>query len=318
VVLKPAEQTPLTALALAALFAEAGLPDGALNVVPGFGPDAGGSLADHPDVDMIIFTGSTAVGHEIAERGARTLKRVVLELGGKSPHIVFADADLEAAGAAALFSFAVNQGQLCTAGTRLLVEASIHDGFVASLVTAAEDLVVGDPFEADTQLGALISAEQLRRVEAYVAQGLEQGARLTAGGARPDLGGWLSDGSFYLPTIFVDVDPAMSIAQEEIFGPVLSVLAFDDDDHAVELANHTTYGLSASVWTTNLNRAHAMARAVRSGTVHVNTAHGAALAPHDRYGRSGIGVSGAREQLENMTRLKSVYVSLGEATPAFR
>jgi acyl-CoA reductase-like NAD-dependent aldehyde dehydrogenase len=317
VVLKPAEQTPLTALALAALFREAGLPDGVFNVVTGTGPETGAALVSSPGVDMVIFTGSTDVGREIAATAGRSLKRVMLELGGKSPNVVFADAVLETAAAAALFTFTLNQGQLCTAGTRLLVEQSIHDAFVERLVAAAGDLVVGDPFDPATQLGALISAEQLARVERYVARGSEEGATLSAGGARPTVGGACENGNFYAPTVFTGVEPGMGIAQDEIFGPVLSVIPFADVADAVRIANATIYGLSASVWTNDLTRAHAFARKVQVGTVHVNTVHGDAVAAHDRYKGSGLGISGGREQIENMTRVKSVFVNLAGDAPSF-
>jgi acyl-CoA reductase-like NAD-dependent aldehyde dehydrogenase len=315
VVLKPSELTPLTALALADAFSEAGLPPGVLNVVPGEGAVAGQALIEHPHVDMVVFTGSTAVGRRVAATAGEGLKRAVLELGGKSPNIVFADADLDAAVGASLFSFTVNQGQLCTAGTRLIVERSIHDELVERLRATAGELTVGDPFDVETKLGALISDRQLERVEGYVATALQEGAELVAGGHRPVIGGPCDAGTFYTPTIFTGVTPDMTIAREEVFGPVLAVLPFASEGEAAALANHTTYGLNAAIWTSDLQRAHSLAREIESGTVYVNTINGGATAPHDRYKGSGLGITGEREQLEAMTRVKSVFVNLGGATP---
>lgn len=315
VVLKPAELTPLTALWLAEILTEAGLPPGVLNVIPGAGPVAGRALANHPAVDMIVLTGSTGVGREVAAAAGRGLKRTVLELGGKSPNIVFADADLDAVAGASLFSFTINQGQLCTAGTRLLAERSIHDELVDRLRTHAEALVVGDPFDPQTKLGALISERQVRRVETYVQSARREGATLVTGGYRPEMQGECKNGAFYTPTIFTSVRPDMTIAQEEVFGPVLAVLPFDSEQDAADLANNTSYGLNAAIWTRDLTRAHLLARTVRAGTVYVNTINGGATAPHDRYNDSGIGMTGGREQLEAMTRVKSVFINLGFPPP---
>ena len=257
VVLKPAEQTPLTALALAVLMREAGLPDGVLNVVPGLGETTGAALVD-ADIDMVSFTGSTDVGRKIAGSAGERLIKVTLELGGKSPSIVFADADLDMAADGALFTFCVHQGQLCSAGTRLLVEESIRDEFVERLVSKAEALRVGDPRDDATQLGAVMSQEQMDRIERYVASGVDQGANALTGASRASVPG-LENGLFYRPTIFEGVDTTMAIAQEEIFGPVLSVLPFTDDDSAVGLANDVLYGLAAGIWTSDLRRAHRFA-----------------------------------------------------------
>jgi aldehyde dehydrogenase (NAD+)/phenylacetaldehyde dehydrogenase len=315
VVVKPAALAPLTALALADLLTEAGLPAGVFNVVPGVGSVAGQALIDHPGVDMVVFTGSTEVGRRVAASAGEGLKRTWLELGGKSANVVFADADLDAVVGASLFSFTVNQGQLCTAGTRLLAERSIHDELVERLRQEAEALTVGDPFAPGVQLGALISEGQARQVEGYVKSGCDEGATLVTGGRRPQVDGPCAGGAFYAPTIFTGVEPGMTIAREEIFGPVLAVLPFEGEEEAARLANDTIYGLNGAVWTSDITRGHRMAKAVEAGTVYVNTINGGAVAPHDRYKASGLGIAGGREQLEAMTRLKSVFVNLGGPTP---
>lgn len=315
VVLKPAEQTPLTALALARLMREAGLPDGVLNVIPGLGESTGAALVDS-DVDMISFTGSTDVGRKIAAQAGSDLKKVTLELGGKSPSIVFADSDLDKAATGALFTFCVHQGQLCSAGTRLLVEESIRDEFVGRLVGMAEELRVGDPADDSTQLGAVMSQEQMDRIEGYVESGIEQGARPLTGAERVTVDG-LENGLFYRPTVFEDVSTDMKIAQEEIFGPVLSVLPFSSDDEAVGLANDVLYGLAAGIWTNDLRRAHRFAREVEAGIVYVNTMN--ALAPWSPYSgwkQSGLGVEGGVEQAESFTKLKTVWINLGDDVPS--
>jgi acyl-CoA reductase-like NAD-dependent aldehyde dehydrogenase len=315
VVLKPAALTPLTALALAELMTEGGLPPGVLNVVPGAGAVAGRALIEHDGVGMVVFTGSTEVGRTVASAAGRGLKKTWLELGGKSPNIVFADADLDAAIDASLFSFTVNQGQLCTAGTRLIAERAIHDELVQRLRVRAEEIAIGDPFEHGTKLGAMISEAQVQRVEGYVERALSEQATLVTGGRRPEVHGRCHNGAFYAPTIFTGVGADATIAREEIFGPVLAVLAFDREDEAARLANATSYGLNAAIWTSDLTRAHTVAAAMRAGTVYVNTINGGALAPHDRYNASGLGIAGGREQLAAMTRVKSVLVNLGGPTP---
>lgn len=315
VVLKPAEQTPLTALALADLMREAGIPDGVVNVVPGLGETTGASLVD-ADVEMLSFTGSTDVGRKIAARAGERLKKVTLELGGKSPSIVFADSDLDKAATGALFTFAVHQGQLCSAGTRLLVEASIRDEFVGKLVDMAESLRVGDPSNDSTQLGAVMSPEQMSRIEGYVESGLGDGARALTGAERARVKG-LENGLFYKPTIFENVSSSMKIAQEEIFGPVLSVLPFRDYDEAVGLANDVLYGLAAGIWTNDLRRAHRFARDVEAGIVYVNTMNMLApWSPYSGWKQSGLGVEGGIEQAESFTKLKTVWINLGDDVPA--
>ena len=314
VLLKPAEQTPLTALALAEIARDAGLPSGALAVLPGFGPSAGEAIVDHPSIGMVSFTGSTEVGQRIAARAALTMKKLSLELGGKSPNLVFADADIDRATSAALFSFCVNQGQLCSAGTRLLVESATYDDTLAALKAKAEALRIGDPTDPETQLGALISADQLERVEGYVEAGQEDGGQLVTGGRRAEVEG--RDGWFYVPTIFGDVSPSARIAQEEIFGPVLAVLKFGDEGEAIALANRVIYGLAAGVWTRDVARAHRMASAVDAGLVYVNTMNVLfAGSPYSGWKQSGVGVEGGFEQAESFTRLKSVWINLTDDVP---
>jgi acyl-CoA reductase-like NAD-dependent aldehyde dehydrogenase len=317
VVLKPAELAPLVPLALGRLAQEAGLPDGVLNVVPGRGARAGSRLVAHPQLGAITFTGSTAVGREIAAVAGRNLTPVFLELGGKSPNIVFPDADLDTAAATSLYSFAQNQGQICTAGSRLLVHRSIRDEFVERLRVAAEALAVGDPLDPATKLGALIDRRQLERVERYVHTAREERATLVTGGRRVEVA-HLPGGSYYSPTVFTDVNPGCTIAREEIFGPVLSVLAFDDEEHAIALANETLYGLASAVWTHDLRRAHRMAEAIDAGLVWVNTMHvlGPGL-PFGGWKDSGMGVMGGEEQALSFTRQKAVWMNLGSGAPSF-
>ena len=306
VVLKPAEQTPLTALRLADLAREAGLPAGALNVVPGFGPTAGAALVDHPGVDKIAFTGSTAVGQEIMRRAAPTLKRLTLELGGKSPNIVFADADMDAAVRGALTGIFYNKGEVCTAGSRLFLEESVHDAFLDRLQAHTARLKQGDPLDPKTRLGPQVSDTQMRRVLTYVDKGRSEGARLVFGGSRAP-----GRGYFVQPTIFADVTPGMTIAREEIFGPVLSVLRFKDVDDVVRAANDTVYGLAAAVWTRDIKKAHRAARMLQAGTVWINTygLYDSAM-PFGGYKQSGFGRELGRHGLEEYTQTKSVWVDL--------
>jgi acyl-CoA reductase-like NAD-dependent aldehyde dehydrogenase len=310
VVLKPAEQASLSALLLARVCADAGLPDGVVNVVTGLGPDAGAPLVQHPAVHKIAFTGSTQVGKALLGAAASSLKSVTLELGGKSPNIIFADAPLEEAAHAALFSAFMHQGQTCTAGTRLLLDAAIAEQVVERIRQLARKLRIGDPRDPSVQIGPVISAEQLERIRGYVAAGTEAGATIALGPAdlMSDLPG---SGYFFAPHLLVDVTPEMRIAQEEIFGPVLSVLTFRDEEEAIALANGVAYGLAGSIWTSDLRRAHRLAERLEAGLVWVNTIH--ALAPGSPYGgykESGMGVEMGLEAAEQFTRLKSVWIGV--------
>lgn len=309
VVLKPAEQTPLTALELARIAEEAGLPAGVLNVVPGFGDTAGAALVRHPDVDKIAFTGSTEVGKTIQREAAGTLKRVSLELGGKSPNIVFADADIDAAVRGASMAIFYNTGQACTAGSRLLVEESIRDEFVEKLRARAEKMQPGDPLDPKTRLGPLVSQEQLDRVLSYIAKGKEEGADLVLGGERASVNG--GKGYFLAPTIFDRVTSEMTIAREEIFGPVLAVTTFSDLEEAIAIGNKTEYGLAAAVWTRDVKKAHRAAHLLRAGTVWINTYHNVDTAsPFGGYKQSGYGRELGRYALDLYTQVKSVWVNL--------
>jgi len=307
VVLKPAEQTPHTALMLAELAAEAGLPEGVLNVVTGFGEEVGEALVRHPDVDKIAFTGSTAIGQHITRTAADTLKRVSLELGGKSPHILFEDADLNNALKAVVSGIFYNQGEVCLAGSRLFVQRSIHQQVVEQLQQAAATIKIGNPFDQDTTMGALISKEHLQRVADYVSLGVSEGATLTTGGNIVDLDG----GYFFQPTILDQVDNRMRVAQEEIFGPVLSVIPFDDEASLLQMANDSQFGLAAGIWTKEIGRAHSVAAKLKAGTVWINAYNllDAAI-PFGGYKMSGTGREFGQEGIELYTELKTVWTSL--------
>ena len=309
VVIKPASNTSLSLLKFAEYAKEAGLPAGVLNVVPGRGSVVGNALVDHPGVDAIAFTGSTEVGRQIMARASRTLKKVALELGGKSPNIVFADADLEAAARGALNAIFYGKGEVCAAGSRLLVEEAAHDELMAKLVERANKMVAGDPMHPKTRLGALVSKEQMESVLSYIEAGKGEGAKLVAGGERTDIG--TGKGYFVKPTIFDDVTTDMRIAKEEIFGPVLATIRFDGIEDAVTKGNATVYGLAAAVWTRDVSKAHKVARAIKAGTVWVNSynLYDPAL-PFGGFKESGFGRDQGRDALEKYTQTKSVWVNL--------
>ena len=310
VVLKPAEQTPLTALRLGELLQEAGIPDGVVNIVPGYGETAGAAIVHHKLVDKVAFTGSTEVGKLIHRETADTLKRVSLELGGKSPNIVFADADIEEAVKGALMGVFFNQGEVCCAGTRLFVQQKLHDEFAGALATAAATMKQGPGLAADTQVGPLVSKEQLDRVTGYLEIGKKEGAKALTGGERNTAKG-LEKGYFVKPTVFTGVKNDMRIAQEEIFGPVVSVLPFKDEQDAVFQGNNTFYGLAAGVWTKDVSKAHRVARALRAGTVWVNCYNVFdVVAPFGGYKQSGYGREMSKHSLDLYTQVKSVWLKI--------
>ena len=311
VVLKPSEWTPLTALKLAEYCQEAGLPDGVLNVVTGYGQTAGEALALHMDVDKISFTGSIRTARRLLQAsGESNLKRLSLELGGKSPNIIFPDCDMEAALKSAFWGIFANKGEICSAASRLLVHEDIHDRFVAELVARARKLKVGDPLDKTTQMGSQVSARQLERILDYIKFGVDEGAKLECGGER-DTEGAKAKGFFIKPTIFSAVKPDMKIAQEEIFGPVLCALKFRDADEAVEIANCTIYGLVSAVWTRDIKLAHRMAADIKAGSVWINTYNGFDTAsPFGGYKQSGFGRDLGAYALEQYTNIKSVWVAL--------
>jgi aldehyde dehydrogenase (NAD+) len=307
VVLKPAELTPLTALRLGELALEAGFPPGVLNVVPGFGKTAGSALVDHPDVDKVTFTGSPAVGRQILRGAAGNLKRVTLELGGKSANIIFPDAELGAAVKAAAAGIFFNSGQVCSAGSRILVHEAVYDEVVERLIERAREIRLGDPREPATSMGPLVSATQMKRVLGYIDIGSREGARLVHGGTR-----YGSCGYFVRPTVFAGVEHDMRISQEEIFGPVAAVIKFKDDEEALRLANGTSYSLAAGVWSADIARVHRFARHLKAGTVWVNTFGPTDVRlPWGGARDSGLGREHGDMAIENFTETKVVWINTG-------
>ncbi|HEV8201363.1 MAG TPA: aldehyde dehydrogenase family protein [Candidatus Polarisedimenticolia bacterium] len=305
-VLKPAKETPLTALVIAELALEAGLPPGVLNVLPGRGTVAGKALVEHPRVSKIAFTGSTEVGQDIMRRGAESVKRLTLELGGKSPNVVFADADLDMAVRGASNGIFYNKGEVCTAGSRLFLEESVHDAFLDRLQSHVGKLQQGDPLDPKTRLGPQVSEAQMRSILGYVDKGKAEGARLVTGGERPQ-----GKGYFVRPTIFTDVRNDMTLAREEIFGPVLAVLRFKELDDVLAQANDSVYGLAAAVWTKDIKKAHRTARQLQAGTVWINSygLYDSAM-PFGGVKQSGFGRELGRQGLLEYTQTKSIWVDL--------
>ena len=308
-VLKPAEQTPLTALRVGELMIEAGFPAGVVNILTG-GPETGKAIVTHPGIDKIAFTGSTAVGKEIMRGAADTLKRVTLELGGKSPNIVFADADIDNAVKGAINGIFYGKGEVCNAGSRLFLESKLKDDFTEKLVARASKMRPADPLDPKTRLGAIVSQEQMKTVLGFIEAGKSEGAKLVSGGNRTSVNG--GKGFFIEPTIFGDVKNDMRIAQEEIFGPVLSVLTFDDIDEVIERANNNPYGLAAAVWTRDVKKAHMVSRRLKAGTVWINT-YGLmdAALPFGGYKSSGFGRELGAHAIEHYTELKTVWLNMG-------
>jgi gamma-glutamyl-gamma-aminobutyraldehyde dehydrogenase len=310
VILKPSEKSPLSAIRIAELAMEAGIPPGVFNVLPGFGKGAGEPLALHMDVDGLVFTGSTGVGKHLLQcAGQSNMKRAYMECGGKSPNVVFADApDLQAAAEAAAIGIFFNQGEVCTAASRLLVERSIKDDFVKMVVEAGKQLYPKHPFEPGAPMGAIVDEGQMQRVLSYIEKGKAEGARLALGGERV----MTETGGYYVaPTVFDDVAHEMTISKEEIFGPVLSVIAFDDEKEAIRIANDTDFGLAAGVWTSNLSRGHRVAKKLRAGSVWVNYWDGGDMtAPFGGFKQSGNGRDKSLHAFEKYTELKATWINL--------
>ena len=308
-VLKPAEQTPLTILELAKHFAACGLPNGVVNIITGFGESAGAPLVQHLDVNKIAFTGSAAVGKQIVKMAADTVKRVTLELGGKSPNIFFADADFEAAIDGALFGVFINQGEVCSAGSRILVQRPIYNKFVEAMAAKAKTIKLGPPLQRDTKMGPLVSREQYDRVSSYLEVGKKE-AKLASGGERPK---GIARGYYISPTIFYDVDNSARIAREEIFGPVATVIPFDDETDAVKIANDSPYGLAAAVWTRDIFKAFRAVRKIRAGVVWVNHMQPTYVeAPWGGYKQSGFGRELGPWGIEEYLETKQVHINLNE------
>lgn len=310
VILKPAEQTPLTAIRLGELITEVGFPKGVVNIITGFGPNAAGeAISTHMDIDKVAFTGEDKTGKEIVKASTSNLKRVSLELGGKAPNIVFADADLDAAVKGAITGIFFNQGQVCCAGSRLFLEKKVHDEFMTKLVERVNKMRQGPGIDEKTQIGAQVSKEQVDRIMHYVQEGTKEGAKLVCGGERPQ--GDLAKGYFVKPTIFEGVNNKMKIAQEEIFGPVLSVIPFNSLEEVTEEANKIQFGLSGAVWTRDIKRAHRLAQQIKAGTIWVNCFNVFdPQMPFGGYKMSGYGRELGKHSIELYTNIKSVWVNL--------
>jgi aldehyde dehydrogenase (NAD+)/betaine-aldehyde dehydrogenase len=309
-ILKPASATPITAIMLGEICQEAGIPDGVVNVITGPGKEVGEALAAHPQVDKVAFTGETSTGRRIMELASGTIKKVTLELGGKSPNIVFPDANLDEAVAGSLFAIFTNAGQRCTARTRLFLHKEIHDQFLSEFVARARQIRVGDPLEHETQMGPVISPSQANRILTYCERAESEGAELVAGGKRI-IEGDLGAGNFVLPTIFDRVRQDMHLAQEEVFGPVLAVIPFETEDEVVSAANATIYGLAATIWTNDIKRAHTLARRIQAGNVSINyPTVNPPEAPFGGYKQSGLGRELSRHVMDLYTQTKNVVVNL--------
>ena len=309
IVFKPAEQTPLTALRLGELFLEAGFPPGVVNIVPGYGPTAGAAIASHPGIDKVAFTGSTNVGKAIVKASAGNLKKVTLELGGKSPNIILPDADIKNAIRGSMNAIFFNQGQVCTAGSRLYVQKSVYDEVVSGMTDLATKMRLGPGVDPGSEMGPVISQEQLERVTGYIETGKREGATVRTGGSRA--GGELANGYFVQPTVFTDVPDSATIAREEIFGPVVVAMPFEDMDELSARANDSIYGLAAGIWTNNLKNAHKLAATLQAGVIWVNTYNAFdAAAPFGGYKQSGYGREMGHAVLHEYTTTKTVWVNL--------
>ncbi|MBV9272160.1 MAG: aldehyde dehydrogenase family protein, partial [Candidatus Eremiobacteraeota bacterium] len=312
IILKPAPSTPLTAIELGKIALEAGLPEGVLNILTGPGPELGQAIVEHPGIDKIAFTGSTATGKRVAATAAQTLKRVTLELGGKSPSIVFDDADVEQAVNGALYGIFYNAGQTCEARSRLLVQEKIYDEFVARFSEKAQRLTVGNPEDPQTHVGAITMREQLEKISTYCDLGITEGAKPLFGGTRPDVGEGFENGMFWSATAF-EAEPLHRVAREEIFGPVASVVRFTDEAQAIALANDSDYGLSASIWSQNVGRVHRVAAALRTGTVAINTPYAVFPGvPFGGYKQSGYGRELGFETMRLYSETKSIITYAGQ------